>query len=101
MSTDLGNAARDKLKSVITRVERLNDEKKNLTADIKEVFDEAKSFGLDAKIIRQCVRLRAMDAHDRAEQEAILDLYMDALSFETTPLGATVSVIDGGKSASA
>ena len=101
MTDDMGTTAREKLKSVIARVEALNEEKKNLMADIKEVYDEAKAFGLDVKIIRQCIRLRAMDAHDRAEQEAMLDLYMDALSFDTTPLGATVSVIEGGKSDSA
>ena len=95
----MGQTAQHKLKSAIERVEILNAEKKTLMADIKEVFDEAKAFGLDTKIIRQCVNLRKMDAHDRAEQEAILDLYMDAVGYETTPLGAFVAVIDGGKNA--
>lgn len=79
MSDDMGQTAREKLKSAITRIERLEDEKKALMADIKEVYDEAKSFGLDVKILRQVVRLRKIEAHDRAEQEAILELYLDAL----------------------
>lgn len=79
MSDDMGQTAREKLKSAIARIERLEDEKKALMADIKEVYDEAKSFGLDVKILRQVVRIRKMEAHDRAEQEAILELYLDAL----------------------
>ena len=79
MSDDMGQTAREKLKSAIQRVERLEEEKKALMADIKEVYDEAKAFGLDTKILRQVIRIRKMDVHERTEQEAILALYLDAI----------------------
>lgn len=71
--------AREHLKSFIERVERLEEEKKSLTADIREVYSEAKGQGFDAKIMRHIVRLRKMENADRQEMEAILDLYMSAL----------------------
>ena len=75
----MGQATRQKLKQMIARIERLNSEKAELTADIREVYAEAKSFGFDTKIIRKMISLRKVEAHERAEQEALLDLYMGAL----------------------
>ncbi|HMB74993.1 MAG TPA: DUF2312 domain-containing protein [Kiloniellaceae bacterium] len=77
--TDVGGIAADRLRSFIERVERLEEEKTALTADIREVYAEAKGVGFDPKIMRQIVRLRKMDSQDRQEQEAILDLYRQAL----------------------
>jgi uncharacterized protein (UPF0335 family) len=71
--------AKDQLKSVVERIERLEEEKAALTADIREVYSEAKGNGFDTKIIRQVVRIRKLDRADRQEQEAILDLYLAAL----------------------
>ncbi len=76
---DAGGIAGDRLKSFVERIERLEEEKSALTADIREVYSEAKSTGFDAKILRQVVRLRKMDGADRREQEELLDLYMNAL----------------------
>ncbi|VAW22390.1 hypothetical protein MNBD_ALPHA11-1262 [hydrothermal vent metagenome] len=70
---------RDQLRAFIERIERLEDEKKAISEDIKEVYAEAKGSGFDAKIIRQVVRIRKLDASDRLEQEALLDTYMHAL----------------------
>jgi uncharacterized protein (UPF0335 family) len=71
--------AKEHLKSFIERVERLEEEKAALAADIREVYSEAKGQGFDTKIMRQVVRLRKLDTADRQEQDAILDLYMSAL----------------------
>lgn len=67
------------LRSFIERIERLEEEKKALTADIRDIYSEAKAQGYDSKVMRQVVRLRRMDRNDRMEQEALLDLYLDAL----------------------
>ncbi|HEY2071308.1 MAG TPA: DUF2312 domain-containing protein [Rhizomicrobium sp.] len=71
--------AKEHLKSFIERVERLEEEKTALVADIREVYSEAKGQGFDTKIMRQVVRLRKLDTADRQEQDAILDLYLGAL----------------------
>ena len=71
--------AKDQLKSLVARIERLEEEKAALAADVREVYSEAKGQGFDTKIIRQVVRLRKLDRADRQEQEAILDLYLGAL----------------------
>jgi uncharacterized protein (UPF0335 family) len=71
--------AAEHLKSFIERVERLEEERTGLTADIREVYSEAKGTGFDTKIMRQVVRLRKMETADRQEQEAMLDLYLSAL----------------------
>jgi uncharacterized protein (UPF0335 family) len=71
--------ARDQLRAFIERIERLEEEKKAISDDIKEVYAEAKGSGFDAKVMRQIVRIRKQDRNERAEQEAILDLYMHAL----------------------
>lgn len=69
----------DQLRSIIERVERLEEDKKSITDDIKDVYAEAKGNGYDVKALRTIVRLRRQDADERAEQEAILDAYMVAL----------------------
>ena len=73
------NFAKDQLKSIVERVERLEEEKAALGGDIKEVYLEAKGHGFDTKIVRQVVRLRKMETTEREEREALLDLYMSAL----------------------
>ncbi len=77
--TDGGGIAAQRLRSFIERVERLEEEKAALAADIREVYAEAKGDGFDVKTMRQIVRLRKMESSDRAEQEALLDLYKTAL----------------------
>lgn len=67
------------LKSIVERVERLNEDKKAISDDIRDVFAEAKSNGYDVKALRQVIRLRSMGANERAERDAILDTYMSAL----------------------
>lgn len=74
-----GGVAAGQIKSIIERVERLEEEKAALAGDIKEVYAEAKSNGYDVKILRQIVRIRKQDAAERQEMEAILDLYLHAL----------------------
>lgn len=74
-----GAFAKDQLKSFIDRIERLNEERDALSADIREVFAEAKGTGFDTKIMRMVLRMRKLDKADFQEQEAILDLYLTAL----------------------
>jgi uncharacterized protein (UPF0335 family) len=71
--------AADQLRSFVERIERLEEEKAALAADIREVYSEAKGTGFDTKVMRQVVRLRKLDRADFQEQEAVLDLYMSAL----------------------
>ena len=75
----LTNKKDEKLKNFIERIERLEEEKNNLTSDIKEVFSEAKSMGYEPTIMRKILILRKMDIDDRLEQEALLDTYRNAL----------------------
>jgi uncharacterized protein (UPF0335 family) len=70
------------LRSFIERIERLEEEKKALTADIRDIYNEAKAQGFDSKVMRQVVRLRRMDRHDMMEQETLLDLYLSALGIQ-------------------
>ncbi len=69
----------DRLRLLIERVERLEEEKKGIADDIRDVYSEAKAVGYDAKIMRQVVRLRKMPPDDRREMETVLDLYKAAL----------------------
>ena len=71
--------AKDQLRSLMERIERLEEERAALSGDVREVYSEAKGFGFDTRVIRQVVRLRKLDRADRQEQEAILDLYLSAL----------------------
>jgi len=75
--------AKDHLKSFIERIERLEEEKAALAADIREVYSEAKGTGFDTKTMRQVVRLRKLDKADFQEREAILDLYLGALGMRS------------------
>ena len=77
------NFAADQLRLLIERVERLEEEKKGIGDDIKDIYLEAKANGFDSKIMRQIVRLRKMPQHDRQEMEAILATYMSALNMQT------------------
>lgn len=79
---DTTTVAADELRSFITRVERMNEEKAALNADISEIFAEAKARGYDPKIMKIVVKLRKMDANKRQEQDAILDLYLNAVGLE-------------------
>jgi uncharacterized protein (UPF0335 family) len=79
--------AADQLRSLIERVERLEEEKAALASDIKEVYAEAKGNGFDTKAMRKIVRIRKMDTTQREEEDAILELYMSALGMEGAPLG--------------
>ena len=76
---DVGGIAGERLRSFIERIERLEEERRTLGADIKEVYAEAKGAGFDAKIMRQIIRLRRMDKDDLDEQETLLDVYKRAL----------------------
>lgn len=78
-SGDVGGIARDRLKSFVERIERLNEEKRGLQEDIKEIYAEAKGTGFDTKIMRKLIQRRKMDKADREEQDAILELYEDTL----------------------
>ena len=74
-----GGIAADRLRSFLERIERLEEEKAGLTADIREIYAEAKGSGFDTKVMRQIVRLRKMDSADRQEQEALLEVYRRAI----------------------
>lgn len=75
----VGGIAVDRLRSLIERIERLEEEKKAIQSDIRDIFAEAKSAGFDVKIMRTIIKLRKMNAADRDEQEFILDTYRKAL----------------------
>lgn len=77
--TEVGGIAADRLRSLIERIERLEEEKKALSGDIRDVFAEAKSAGFDVKIMRAILKLRKMNAADRDEQAFLLDTYRKAL----------------------
>ena len=77
--TNHGGVAADQLRAFVERIERLEEEKATISADIKDVYGEAKANGYDTKILRMVIRLRKQDAAERQEQEALLDLYMHAL----------------------
>ena len=73
------NVAKEQIKAIIERVERLEDEKKGISDDIKDIYSEAKGNGFDVKIMRIVLRLRKKDRAKRLEEEAVLDLYLEAL----------------------
>jgi uncharacterized protein (UPF0335 family) len=78
-TTEVGGIAAERLRSIIERVERLEEERKALADDIKDIFAEAKSAGFDVKVIRQIIRLRKQEPAEVEEQETLLDLYRRAL----------------------
>ena len=75
----LNTSAQGKLKSLIERIERLEEDRKAVGGDLREVYAEAKGEGFDTKILRKVVRLRALDSAKRAEEEALIDLYISAI----------------------
>ena len=79
---DEAQSTDDRLRLLIERIERLEEEKKGIADDIRDVYAEAKAQGYDPKIMRQIVRLRKMQPHDRQEMEAILETYKAALGLE-------------------
>ncbi|MEN0654241.1 MULTISPECIES: DUF2312 domain-containing protein [Hyphobacterium] len=78
-SDAIGGVARDHLKAFVSRIERLEEDKKAVMDDLKEVYAEAKSMGFDTKILRQVIRLRKIDRNERQEAEALLELYLGAV----------------------
>lgn len=82
MQQDVQKATGQQLKSIIERVERLEEERKALGSDIKDIFLEAKANGFDVKALRKLIRIRKQDLNERREEEAILETYMAALGME-------------------
>ena len=76
---DTSSVAADQLKSIIERIERLEEEKAGLAGDIRDVYAEAKAHGFDTKVLRKIISLRKKDHEERQEEEALLDLYMQAI----------------------
>jgi uncharacterized protein (UPF0335 family) len=79
---DVGGIAADQLRQIVARIERLEEEKAGLAADIRDVYAEAKGNGFEVKILRQIIRLRKLDKAELQEQDALLDLYMHALGMD-------------------
>nr|DAI24847.1 MAG TPA: UPF0335 protein [Caudoviricetes sp.] len=78
-TTDVGGIAVDRLRSLIERIERLEEEKAALESDVRDIFAEAKSAGFDTKTMKAVIKLRKMNAADRDEQESLLETYRKAL----------------------
>lgn len=74
-----GGVAADRLRSLVERIERLEEERKALASDIKDIYQEAKSAGFDVKVLRQLIRIRKQEAAEVEEQETMLDIYRRAL----------------------
>lgn len=89
-----GLIAADRLRSFIERIERLEEEKAGLAADIREVYAEAKGTGFDPKIMRKVVRLRKMEDNDRQEEEMVLDTYLLALGMLEGPGGVATEAAE-------
>lgn len=75
----MSTVAHDQLRSIVERIERLEEEKKTIADDIKEVYGEAKANGYDTKALRKVIALRKQELNERLEQEAVLDMYLVAL----------------------
>jgi uncharacterized protein (UPF0335 family) len=75
----LTQTAQEKLRQLVTRIEKLEEEKKGIGDDVKESYAEAKAMGFDTKVLRQVIRLRKQDRQEREEQEQVRDLYLHAL----------------------
>lgn len=86
--SDAHGVARDQLRSYIERIERLEEEKKTISDDVKDVYGEAKAMGFDTKILRKVIAIRKQDQDERMEQEAILDTYLHALGMIAAPAEA-------------
>lgn len=83
--SDAGGVARDQLRAFVERIERLEEEKKSIADDIKDVYGEAKAMGYDTKVMRKVVAIRKQDQNERLEHEAILDTYLHALGMAPAP----------------
>ena len=81
VKTEVGGVAADRLRSLIERIERLEEEKRGIQGDIRDIFAEAKSAGFDVKAMRTILKLRKMNAADRDEQEVVVETYRKALDF--------------------
>ncbi|MBQ8480977.1 MAG: DUF2312 domain-containing protein [Alphaproteobacteria bacterium] len=81
VEVEVGGVAADRLRSLIERIERLEEEKRELQSDIRDIFAEAKSAGFDVKAMRTILKLRKMNAADRDEQEVVVETYRKALDF--------------------
>lgn len=79
------SVAQDQIKAFIERIERLSEEKAAIASDIKDIYAEAKGNGFETTILRQIIKIRKQDAHERMEQEALLELYMTALGMAQAP----------------
>ncbi len=77
--TEVGGIAADRLRSIVERIERLEEERKGLADNIKDIFAEAKSAGFDVKVVRQIISIRKKEPAEVEEQETLLDLYRRAL----------------------
>lgn len=80
-----GGIAGDQLRSFVERIERLEEEKKGIADDVKEVYASAKAVGFDTKAMREVIKIRKMDQADRQEQEALLDVYLHAIEGGVLP----------------
>ena len=93
MTTEtLGGNAQGRLRSIVERIERLEEDKAAVMADIKEVYAEAKGEGYDVKALREIVRIRKQDAAKRAEHQAIVDLYLHAIQGDLFDDGPRVTI---------
>ena len=79
---EAGGIAGERLRSLIERIERLEEERATIAADIREIYAEGKAAGFDVRIMRRVIRLRKMEKADRDEQETLLDLYLRAIGMD-------------------
>lgn len=79
-ATQMGQATKEKVRNFIARIERLEAEKAELATDIREVYSEVKAFGFDTKAIRKVISIRKQDADERAQQDAMVDMYMEVVA---------------------
>lgn len=93
--TTLQASAQNQLRQFVEQLERLEEEKKALGADIRDKFAEAKAAGFDVKVLKRLLKLRKMDPDDRDEEDAILATYMHALGMEGTPLDEWAKKLEG------
>lgn len=83
--SEVQGVASEQLRAFIERIERMEEEKKTITDDIKEIYAEAKGNGFDTKILRKVISIRKQDMNERLEQEAVLDTYLHALGMAPAP----------------
>jgi uncharacterized protein (UPF0335 family) len=83
--TSTESVAQDQIRTIIERIERMEEEKRAIADDIKEIYAEVKGNGFDTKVLRKVVAIRKQDASERQEQEALLELYMAALGMSYAP----------------